>query len=121
MEDAAGYKKLIVWQKADELVVAIYHLTQLFPRSEIFALTSQIRRAAISVATNIVEGYARNSKSEFRRFIVISLGSLAEVKYLLSIAYRLRYMTEKKYHEIMELAEITGQLLWKFYRSLMTS
>ncbi len=118
MENLAGYKKLIAWQRADQLTLVVYKLTQNFPKSELFSLTSQLRRAVLSVPTNIVEGYARNSKNEFKRFIVISLGSLAEVKYLLSIAIRLSYVTEPQYKEVMELAESTGQLLWKLYKAL---
>jgi four helix bundle protein len=118
MEESAGYKKLIVWQKADELTLLVYKETQVFPKSELFALTSQLRRASLSVPTNIVEGYARNSKPEFKRFVVIALGSLAEVKYLLSVAFRLHYLSNKQYSDIVLLTESVGQLLWKFCKSL---
>ena len=77
-----------------------------------------LRRASLSIPTNIIEGYARNSKTEFKRFVIIALGSLAEVKYLLSVAERLHYVSHSKYKETLPLAESVGQLLWKFYRSL---
>ncbi len=118
MEENAGYKKIIAWQKADELTMLLYQVTNNFPKMELYVLTSQIRRAALSVPTNIVEGYARNSKPEFKRFIVIALGSLAEVKYLLSVAFRLKYLSEINYQPILQLTEETGKLLWSFYRSL---
>lgn len=118
MEEHAGYRNLLVWQKADALIIEIYTSTRLFPKDEMYGLTSQIRRAALSVPTNIVEGYARNGKSEFKRFITISLGSLAEVKYLLSVATRLHYLSEVEYKKLICLAESVGQLLWRFYKSL---
>lgn len=118
MQESAGYQKLLAWQKADELTLRIYKETQSFPKSELFALTSQLRRASLSVPTNIVEGYARNSKTEFKHFVVIALGSLAEVKYLLSVAVRLRYLTNDRYEALRAIGESTGQLLWRFYRSL---
>ena len=118
MVNTEGYKNLIVWQKSDELVLLIYSQTKQFPKDELFGLTSQIRRASVSIPTNIVEGYARNSKTELRRFVVIALGSLAEVKYLLSLAVRLTYLDEKTYTSLKNRLEEIGRLLWKFYQSL---
>lgn len=118
MDDNAGYKKLIVWQKADELTFLVYEITTNFPKSEIYSLTSQVRRAVLSVPTNIVEGYARNSKKEFKRFVVIALGSLAETRYLLSVALRLNYLSNVTYEKAIAVAGSTGQLLWRFYQSL---
>lgn len=116
MEQVAGYRKLFVWQKADQLVLLVYTLTAQFPKHEIFSLTSQLRRATLSIATNIVEGYARNNRNEFHRFLTISLGSLAETKYLLSVAYRLDYVKEHSYKEVIILADEVGRLLWSLYR-----
>ncbi len=118
MEEIIGYKKLKAWQKADELVFAVYKITALFPKSEMFTLISQLRRAALSVPTNIVEGYARNSRAEMRRFVVIALGSLAEVKYLLDVSLRLNYCDKPKFQEVIDIADETGRLLWRFYKSL---
>ncbi|BCB96592.1 hypothetical protein JZK55_17420 [Dissulfurispira thermophila] len=75
----ANYKNLIVWQKAHQLALMVYRLIESFPRHEQYALTSQIRRAVLSIPTNIVEGYNRKSKKEFIHFIDIALGSIAEV------------------------------------------
>lgn len=118
MEEVIGYKKLKAWQKADELVFKVYSITTQFPKSEIFSLVNQLRRAALSVPTNIVEGYARNSRAEMRRFVVIALGSLAEVKYLLDVSIRLNYCNKLNYQEVIEIADETGKLLWGYYKSL---
>ena len=83
-----GYKKLIVWQKADVLAYQVYIETKDFPKEEIYGVTSQLRRAALSVPTNIVEGYGRQGKKELRWFINIALGSLAETEYLLDFSLK---------------------------------
>lgn len=95
----------------------MYKLTASFPKDELFALTSQLRRAALSVPTNIVEGHARNSKKEFHRFLSIALGSLAETEYLLEFAFREKYIEENLYREISMLRTGVGQILWKLFIS----
>ena len=109
----ANYKKLIIWQKADKLAHLVYKLTEFFPKHEIFGLTSQLRRAAISVPLNIVEGYNRTSKKELRRFIDISLGSLAEVEFLLEFSKDLDYHKIQTEELNLTLVE-TGKTLWSF-------
>lgn len=113
----ARHKELIVFQKADELAYQIYKATEVFPKSEMFGITSQLRRAALSIPTNIVEGYARKSKKELSQFINIALGSLAETEYLLGFSKRLGYH-RANISEIEKLLEEVGKLLWSFYRSL---
>ncbi|MBN2103219.1 four helix bundle protein [bacterium] len=113
-----GYKKLIVWQKADEFAYQIFIATKNFPKKEIYGITSQMRRAALSVPTNIVEGYGRQGKNELRQFVNIALGSLAEVRYLLDFSLRLEYLTVEKHKELNDLGVEIGKLLWKFYKSL---
>lgn len=108
---------LIVFQKSDELAYRIYKSTEAFPKSEIFGITSQLRRAALSIPTNIVEGYVRKSKKELSQFINIALGSLAETEYLLGFSKRLGYH-KGDISEIENLLEEVGRLLWSFYRSL---
>jgi four helix bundle protein len=85
-----SFRELLVWQKGIELAKAIYSLTQRFPSDEKFGLISQLRRAAVSVPSNIAEGQARRSSAEFSQFISISLGSLAELETQLIIALELR-------------------------------
>ncbi|MCX7794885.1 MAG: four helix bundle protein, partial [Thermodesulfovibrionales bacterium] len=106
----AKYKELIVFQKADELAFEIYKLTNNFPKSEIFGLTSQLRRAALSIPANIAEGYARKGKKELLQFINIALGSLAETEYLLGFSKRLGYC-KTDISQIERLIEEVGKLL----------
>jgi four helix bundle protein len=112
-----GYKKLIVWQKADEFAFQVYTTIRDFPKDEIYGITSQLRRAALSVPTNIVEGYGRGGRKELRQFLNISLGSLAEAKYLLSFLLRLKYLDSATYTQLQDLAEEVGKLLWRFYEA----
>ena len=86
------YRRLKVWQKAHELALAVYEATARFPREEVYALTSQIRRAAASVPSNIVEGCGRSSNAELMRFLYIALGSANEVEYQLLLARDLGFL-----------------------------
>lgn len=113
-----GYKKLIAWQKADELAHLVYELSLSFPKSEVYGVTSQLQRAALSVPLNIVEGYGRNSKNEFARFLSIALGSLAETGYLLEFVFKRKYINEQDFEKSSFLKEQVGQLVWKLYRSM---
>ncbi|WP_031514140.1 four helix bundle protein [Desulfofalx alkaliphila] len=103
--------KLIVWQKAHQLVLKTYDLTKSFPKEELFGLTSQIRRAAVSIPSNIVEGKARGSNKEYKRFLLMARGSLEEVKYQLLLAKELKYIDENRYKEALKSAEEVGRLL----------
>ena len=113
-----NYKELRVWQRADELAVQIYRLTKAFPKDEIYGLTSQLRRAALSIPTNIVEGYARKGDKELARFVNISIGSLAEVEYLLAFSCRLQYIRNSELARIEVLRSEVGKLLWNFYKKV---
>jgi len=111
-----SHKDLMVWQKSMDLVTQLYRLTEDFPQSEIYGLTNQIRRSAVSVPSNIAEGAARHSKKEFTQFLYISLGSLAEIETQLEIAANLGYLKpDSEYDEI--LGEIR-KLLIGLIRSL---
>lgn len=116
--EGKGYRKLIVWQKADEMAYQIYLATKDFPNEETYGITSQLRRSVLSVPTNIVEGYARQSNRELKRFMKISLGSLAETEYLLDFSLKLRYLEQEEHRKIQDLRQEVGNLLWKFYKSL---
>ena len=95
------YTKIGAWQKADDLAVAVYQTTRSFPREELYGITSQLRRAASSVAANIVEGSARRSKKDYLHFLYIARGSLAETQYFVHLATRLGYLNEKLSTELM--------------------
>ena len=86
------YTKIKAWQLADDLTVAVYERTRLFPREEIYGLTSQLRRASYSVPANIVEGSSRESKKDYLHFLYISRGSLSETQYFIHLARRLGYL-----------------------------
>ena len=113
-----GYRKLIVWQKADELAFAVYFATKNFPKDEIYGLTSQLRRAAISVPTNIAEGMGRQNRSESRQFVNIALGSLAEAECLLSFCHRLDFLSQEEFGRLETLRKTVGSLLFGLHRSL---
>jgi four helix bundle protein len=112
-----GYKKLIVWQKADELAYQVYLETKKFPKDEIYGITSQLRRAAISIATNIVENTGRQGNNERKQFINIAIGSMVETEYLLSFCLRLGYLCNESYLKLEGLRKEVGALLWRFYQS----
>ena len=91
------HTKLRAFELADELALLIYQLTNRFPREEVYGLTSQMRRAAVSIPSNIVEGCARESQSEYLRFLEIAFGSLRELHYQYGLAKRLGFMRENKF------------------------
>jgi four helix bundle protein len=105
------HKDLNVWQESISLVTLIYEKTKSFPKDELFALTSQIRRSAISIPSNIAEGAARESNKEFLRFLFISQGSISELDTQLIIANNLKFLSKEDYSLISEkLSEIRKML-----------
>ena len=112
------WKKLDVWKLADELAYQIYKATRNFPKEEIYGITSQIRRSALSIPTNIVEGYSRKGDKELAHFVNISLGSLGEVKYLIYFSNRLEYFQNAEYKELRDGYNALGRMLWKFYDAI---
>jgi len=101
----------LVWKKAHELTLKIYEITKEFPKDELFGLTSQMRRAATSIPCNIVEGKARGSSKDFKRFLLIARGSLEELKYQIFLSKDLNYINEDKYQEIINITKEVGRLL----------
>jgi len=97
------HRKLRAFELADELALEVYKATRAFPREEAFGLTSQLRRAAVSAASNIVEGCARSSRRDFLRFLEIAHGSLREVGYQLSLAHRLGYLDNDTFDSLNDL------------------
>ncbi len=114
----ARYEKLHAWRECHELALAVYRVTKKFPDDERYGLTSQTRRAAFSAAVNIVEGSARRSTKEFRRFLDISLSSLSEVGYALRFAYEAGILTEEDWPGLSDLQSRARFLTWQLYRAL---
>lgn len=112
------WQRLEVWKLSVELAFQVFKATQQFPKEEMFGLTSQIRRAALSVPTNIVEGYSRKGDKELSRFVNISLGSLAETKYLLYFSDRLDYLKKDLYQKLKNDYRTLVKLLWRFYQKV---
>jgi four helix bundle protein len=106
-----NYSELIAWQKAMDLVQTVYKATQSFPREELYRLTNQIRRAAVSIPSNIAEGQGRKSINEFLYHLSVAYGSLREVETQILIAGRLSYLPQPEVQRLMELAGEVGRLI----------
>ena len=113
-----GVEDLEIWRRSDELAYKIYSITNQFPKHEEFALTSQIRRSALSVPANIVEGYYRNSKREFIRFLYISIASLSETRYFIRFALRLKYIQICDFDLLRQESEELAKMITGFIKSL---
>ncbi|MBM3212164.1 four helix bundle protein, partial [Candidatus Poribacteria bacterium] len=98
-----NYKKSVAWQRADDLVFEIYRVTRNFPNEELYGITSQIRRAAISIPSNIAEGAGRETDADYARFLCIARGSLNETEYFLYLSKRLGYLSNSEYEKLQEL------------------
>ena len=108
-----SYKELIVWQKSMDLVVDIYKLVKYLPKDELYALSSQMRRAAVSIPSNIAEGYSRDSDKQFLQFLSISKGSASELETQLIICTRLNYLTKSQVEISLNLCDEICRMLSK--------
>lgn len=115
-----SYRQLIAWQRAMELVTQIYALTNSFPKEEVYGLTSQIRRAAVSVPSNIAEGQGRDSTKEFLHHLSIAYGSLMEVETQILIAESLNYLKSEEIRLALEKTAETGRIINGLSSSLRT-
>lgn len=113
-----SYRDLEVWQKSMDLVEEIYRLTQLLPRAELFGLTSQMRRAAISIPSNIAEGYGRIHRKEYLNHLSIAQGSLQEAETQLQITVRLQYLDREQVKRAWNLMQDVGKMLRRLMLSL---
>ncbi len=114
---ARTFKDLIVWQKSHQFVLAVYRLSRSFPKSETYGLTSQFRRAAVSIAANIAEGFRKRGQADKKRFFNISQGSVEECRYYLILAKDLQY---GDVIEMNQLLEEVSKLLNAYSRSILT-
>ncbi len=105
------FTKILAWQKADDLTVAVYTATRCFPKEELYALTSQVRRAAYSVPANIAEGSARETQPDYLHFLHVARASLSETQYFIHLAKRLSYLTHERHDALMSQAEEVARTL----------
>src|SRR5512135_1781891 len=113
-----NYRDLIVWQQGIQLAKAVYVLLQKFPKQEMYALSDQIRRAAVSVPSNIAEGQARRAPAEFRRFLHIALGSLAEIDTQLVLAQQFGYLDVEEMGDVDQQIQNLRMKLYALMKSL---
>ena len=114
------HRNLIAWQKGMVLVMEVYKLTQEFPARELYGLSSQLRRAALSVPSNIAEGAADRTHSQFSHFLSNALGSLNEIDTQLELSFRLGYISEKDYHHISRLLDECLALTYGLRKSIVS-
>jgi four helix bundle protein len=107
-----SYKDLIVWSASMNLAHEVYNVTEAFPKSERFALTSQMRRAAISIPSNIAEGWGRNSAASFSYFLKIAFGSYTELMTQLELAYRINYLSGEQLDKFGEMGESISKMIF---------
>ena len=112
------HKKLAAWQKSMELIEKLYELTNTFPREEIYGLTAQIRRAGVSVPSNIAEGAAGRSPVHFRNYLLVAIGSLNEIATQLEIAYRIGYLNVVKFTNAEALVDECLAITYGLRRSI---
>ena len=115
------FRSLAVWRQSHSLVLDIYRITESFPKQELFGLTSQIRRAATSIPTNIAEGCGRDGDAELGRFLNIAKGSTSEVEYLLQLAGDLNYIKQEVQERLIQQAVEVRKMLYGLQRSLAGS
>ncbi|GMQ78713.1 MAG: four helix bundle protein [Anaerolineae bacterium] len=118
MNQYLSYRDLIVWQQGIKLSILIYKLTEAFPNTELYGLTSQIRRSAVSIPSNIAEGQARKSPGEFRHFLRIALGSIAELDTQLIIAKELGYVPESDFDDLTAVVVEIQKMIYGLINSL---
>ena len=114
-----SFKELHVWQRAHQLTLEIYKVTESYPKAEIYGLVSQMRRCSVSICANISEGSGKQSVLEFCRFLEISSGSLHELKYYLVLSTDLKLITDSQYKKLNEESEVIGKMLYnlnQFYK-----
>ena len=115
------YRDLLVWQKSMDLVTEIYRLSKSFPQDELYGLSAQIRRSAVSVPTNIAEGYGRQSKQDYLRFLKMASGSLYELQTQIEISQKLSYISKDDYEVIFNRAKEIERMLSSMIRKVENS
>jgi four helix bundle protein len=121
MGSIQSYKDLEVWKRSFSFSLEIYKVTAVFPSEEKFGITSQLRRAAVSIPTNIAEGWSRKSTKSYIQFLNIAIGSLAESETLLQLAHELKYIADEMNHTLQKLLNEIGRMLNALISSLRRS
>ncbi len=119
--DVRSYRDLLVWQKAMQIAKMVYFLVKKLPREELFALSNQMRRAAISIPSNIAEGQARNSTKEFLQFLSVAKGSKAELETQLTLCVEINYLSTNDISQIMLLLDEIGKMINALINKLKTN
>ena len=121
MKPTFSFEEIIAWQKAHAFTVLVYRLTREFPQDELFGLTSQFRRAAVSIEANIAEGYKKLSKADKLRFLNISEGSLAECRNYIILSKDLEYINDEQYREMCSAIEEASRLLTSYCKGIINN
>lgn len=116
-----NFQELLIWEKSHQLTLKVCEISSSFPKSEIYGLTSQIRRSCSSIPTNIAEGCGRNTNPEMRRFLIFSTGSSSELEYQLLLARDLNYLSDPAYKELSDLTIEIRKMIYSFIQNLPAS
>jgi four helix bundle protein len=118
MVDSRAHRKLEVWKKSMAFVKDVYQATEVFPNSEVYGLVSQMRRAAVSIPSNLAEGAARKGTKEFKQYLNIAQGSISELDTQIELASMLNYIDENLYNNLMDGLKTISKMLFGLSRSL---
>jgi four helix bundle protein len=118
MSTIKSFRDLFIWQKSMNLVTVIYEVSSKFPSQEMYGLTSQIRRSAISIPSNIAEGYGRNSTGDYKRFLQIAVGSLFEFQTQIEIAFNLHYLSKEVFDDLLRTCNDLDKMLYSLIQKL---
>ena len=118
MAKVSSYRDLIVWQKAMDMTESLYRIVKKLPKEETYALSDQMRRAAISIPSNIAEGFGRNSKKEYLQFLYIANGSVSELETQLMLCVRINYLKESEIQSILSLLSEIGKIIMTITKKL---
>ncbi|MFN5439318.1 MAG: four helix bundle protein [Bacteroidota bacterium] len=118
MENKITFEKLVVWQKGIKLSKDIYQAVKNFPTEELFGITNQLKRSSVSIPSNIAEGYGRNSRADYKRFLCIALGSVYELQTQIIISKELGLINEIKFKEIITLSKEIDRMLYAIIKKL---
>ena len=119
MSGVKSYKELLIWQKGIRIVIQVYQLTKTFPKDEIYALTSQLKRASVSIPSNIAEGFGRQTDKSFNHFLNISRGSLNEIETQIIIAKELGFIQDENlYNDLLFIIEEESKMINAFAKNL---